>query len=88
MAPTLPRKLSLKLPKNVLTSELCSDLSPVFSLVARSSDQQISPPDESTPNYIFGILATVIGMGALCLAFLQLRRTRRACGANVYEMAG
>lgn len=41
--------------------------------------------NNTTPEVIFGILATVIGLGALCMTFFQLRRTRRVV---LYEMAG
>ncbi|KAF2450368.1 hypothetical protein P171DRAFT_426762 [Karstenula rhodostoma CBS 690.94] len=37
----------------------------------------------STSEFIFGSLATIIGLGALYLAFLQLQRTRRVAR---YEM--
>jgi hypothetical protein len=37
-----------------------------------------------TTEYLFGVIATLIGLGALYLGFRQLRATRRVI---VYEMA-
>lgn len=48
------------------------------------SEQYLSQDRDSTPEYVFGVLATIIGIAALYLAYLQLRRR----GARIYEMAG
>ncbi|KAF2450365.1 hypothetical protein P171DRAFT_138898 [Karstenula rhodostoma CBS 690.94] len=51
-----------------------------FHLTPRSSDNSTN---ETTPIYIFGILATIIGLAALYLTYLQLRRMRQT---HVYDL--